>query len=89
MNGRRLILNDGTVIEGGEAGLSSSGNLWLWFTGYTMMQAAMMFFDPEKTEKITFYRTEEASDDYEGYTNCTNISIEKNGRLSICLKRED
>ena len=69
MNGHRLILNDGTVIEDGEAGLSSSGNLWLWFGGYTMMQAAAMFFDPEKTEKITFYRTEEAITDFEGYTN--------------------
>ena len=85
----RLILNDGTVIEGGEAGLSSNGNLWLWFTGYSIMQAAMMFFDPEKTNRITFNQPGDVNTVYEGYTNCTSISIENNGQLSVCLKRED
>lgn len=85
---RRLILNDGTEIENGDAGLSSIGNLWLWFTGYTMMQAAALFLNPEKTAQITFWRTEDAVDTYEGYTNCTNINIDANGRISICLTRE-
>ena len=54
MDERKLILNDGTVIEGGYAGMSSRGNLWLWFTGYTMAQAVMMFLDPAKTARIVF-----------------------------------
>ena len=88
VNTRRLILNDGTIIEGGDAGLSSEGNLWLWFTGHTMMQAFTLFLDPQKTERITFWRTEEAEDIYEGYTNCTNINIDANGMMHVCLTRE-
>ena len=39
MEGRRLILSDGTVIEDGQAGLAD-GNLWLYLPGYTMQDAA-------------------------------------------------
>ena len=88
MNTRKLILNDGTIIEGGDAGLSSNGNLWLWFTGYTMMQTVTIFLDPVKTASITFWRTEGAEDTYEGYTNCTNINIDANGTMHVCLTRE-
>lgn len=87
MNERSLILNDGTVIEGGSAGMSSEGNLWLWFTGYTMAQAAMMFLDPEKTARIIF-RGGDVEDVYEGYTNCTNINRDGSGQFHICMVQE-
>ena len=87
MNIRSLILNDGTVIEGGNAGMSSSGNLWLWFTGYTMAQAAMMFLDPEKTARIIF-RGGEEDEVYEGYTNCININKDESGQFHICMVQE-
>lgn len=87
MDDRKLILNDGTVIEGGYSGLSSRGNLWLWFTGYTMAQAVMMFLDPAKTEKIIFMAgdTEEI---YEGYTNMTSINVDANGQFHVGMQRE-
>jgi len=88
MSARNLVLNDGTTIEDGDAGLSSSNNLWLWFTGYTMMQVALMFLDTEKTSRITFHQSEDVVDVYEGYTNCININMETNGQFHVCLTRE-
>ena len=88
MTDRKIVLNDGTEIDGGTAGISSEGNLWLYFTGYTMMQTAMMFLDPEKTEKITFIGGE-TEYIYEGYTNCVNMSLDDVGKFHICMVRED
>lgn len=82
----QVILNDGTVIEGGEAGLSSMGNLWIWVPGYTMPQAAMMFLDPEKTGRIIF-RHESTDEVFEGYINCTFISVEETGKIRICMQK--
>ena len=87
MEGRRLILSDGIVIENGEAGLSSMHNLWLWFTGYTMMQAAMIFFDTEKTARIVF-QFGEMETVYEGYTVCKHVSIDMDGKVSVCMVQE-
>ena len=87
MEGRRLILNDGTIIEGGNAGLSSAHNLWMWFTGFTMMQAAAIFFNPQNTAKIVF-QYGEMEVEYEGYTNCTSISIDMDGKVSVCMVQE-
>ena len=87
MEGRRIILNDGTTLEGGEAGYSQ-GFLWIYLHGYTMMQAAMLFFDPEKTARIVF-QYGEMENTYEGFTNCININIDVDGRLSVCMTRED
>ena len=83
--GRRLILMDGTTIEDGGAG-SSAGMLWCWVTGMTMPQAAQVFFDPTKTGKIIF-EYGEMSDEYDGYTNCTNLFIDGEGKVSVCLTR--
>ena len=85
MTGRRLILKDGTTIEGGEAG-QTPVNLWLWFSGYTLQEAAAMFFDTEKTEEITFQYGEMQSI-YRGYTNCTQLDIGTDGTVSVCMKR--
>ena len=81
----KLILNDGTVIDNGRAGYSQ-GFLWCHMTGYTMQQAALLFFDPEKTEKITFVYGAD-NDVYEGFTNCININIDVDGVLYVCLTR--
>ena len=85
MEGRRLILNDGTVIEDGEAG-SADGVLWCWFRGYTMAQAAAIFLDPEKTAVIIFQYGED-EDRYEGYTECLRL-MDDGGRVSVCMARE-
>lgn len=83
--GRRLILHDGTVIENGEAGYSQ-GFLWIWFTGYTLQEAAVMFFDPSKTSVID-YEYGEMQDDYRGYTNCISLQIDVDGKISVCLTK--
>ncbi len=88
MDDRMLILNDGTVIEGGYAGVSSRGNLWLWFTGYTMAQAVMMFLDPAKTARIIF-RGGEAEDIYEGYTELMNINLDASGQFHVGMAKGD
>lgn len=85
MKGIRLILNDGTVIENGRAGYAE-GCLWCYITGYTMMQAAALFLDAEKTARIVF-QYGEMQDEYEGYTNCVNIQIDVDGEVSVCMKK--
>ena len=82
--GRKLILADGTVIEGGEAGLSG-GMLWLWLPGMTMMEAAQILFNPAKTGTIWF-RYGEMEDEYKGYTNCITIMAEED-RIAACMKK--
>ena len=81
----KIILNDGTEINSGLVGYSD-GFLWCYLTGYTMQQAAVIFFDEEKTEKIVFVYGAE-SDKYEGFTVCRTISIDVDGKISVCLAK--
>ena len=83
--GQRLILLDETTIENGSCGYAD-GHLWCWIKGFTMQQAAAIFFDPQKTGKIV-YEYGEMSDEYEGFTNCTNLFINSDGQISVCLVR--
>ena len=85
--GVRLILADQTVIENGRCGYSD-GHLWCWITGYSMQSAVAMFFDPNRTKRI-IYEYGEMSDEYENYTNCTNVMIDADGMISICMTRGD
>ena len=83
--GQRIILNDGTIIEDGNAG-ACDGYLWLYMTGYTMKQASDMFLEQtEKTGTIKF-QYGEMEDVYEGYTNCITLMIDIDGYLSVCMK---
>ena len=79
----RLILADQTIIDGGSAGCSQ-GFLWLYFSGMTLQDAAAIFFDPSKTRAIVF-QYGEMSDEYIGYTVCTNLSIDSDGVVSVCM----
>ena len=83
--GQRLILMDGTIIENGSCGYAD-GRLWCWITGYTMPQAAQVFFDPAKTVRIV-YEYGEMADTYEDFTNCTNLMIDSDGKVSACMTR--
>ena len=85
MEGQRLILNDGTTIEDGRAGYAQ-GFLWLHFTGYTLQQAAEMFFDTSKTSRIEF-QYGDMEDVYEDFTNCINLYIDVDGVVSVCMTR--
>lgn len=80
-----LTLNDGTVIDGGYAGYSQ-GRLWCYFTGYTMQQAATMFLDPAKTSHIV-YQYGGHSTEYDGFTECTFIGVDVDGKCSLSLAK--
>lgn len=87
MDGKQVVLNDGTILADGVAGYSD-GFLWVWFTGYTMQAAATMFFDPEKTERIVF-QYGEMVDEYEGFTVCRSLMIDADGKVSVCMVKGD
>lgn len=84
MDGRRLILNDGTTLERGEAGYAE-GFLWCYIPNFTMQQAASLFLDSDKTEKIIF-QYGDMQDEYDGFTNCVSIST-AGTTVSVCMTK--
>ena len=82
--GRRLILNDGTVIENGRAGYDA-GFLWMYLPGYTMQEAAAIAFDYQKTERIEF-KYGEMSDVYDRFIICRGILSGEN-EIKVCMVR--
>jgi hypothetical protein len=78
-----IITGDGTEYPDCEAGYAE-GFLWLYLVGMTMQQAATLAFDPTKTAHIEFHYGE-MSDVYEGYTTCTHIHADTDGKVSVCL----
>jgi len=85
MEGRRLVLADGTKFEGGEAGYSD-GNLWCWVPDCSMTLAINVFMNPMKTQRIV-YQYGDMEDVYEGFTNCTNIMVDQDRLVSVCMKK--
>lgn len=87
MEGLRLILNDGTVIENGEAGLSSNF-LWLWIpiSFATMPEVVSIVFDKLKMSKIVF-QFGEMENVFVGYTACISISMDTDN-ISVCMVKE-
>lgn len=83
--GKRLILNDSITIEDGLAGYADEF-LWCYFTGYTLQEAATVFFNPANTEKIVF-QYGEAEDTYTGFTNVRTLSIDTDGKVSVCMTK--
>ena len=83
----RLILKNGLTIENGRAGLAT-GSLVLYFSGYTMAQAAALMIDhPEITGKIIFQYGED-EDVYTGYTDCSNLGRDEDGEITVILEWE-
>ena len=82
--GRRLIFQDGTTIENGEAGYAD-GSLWCYFTG-TMQDAIRIFFDTGKTGRIE-YQFGEEENVWEGFTQCMAIMTGEDGQMSVRLER--
>ena len=82
--GQRLIFADGTTVEDAACGYSE-GFLWCWLPHYTMPAAAAIFFEPAKTERIVF-EYGAMSNEYEGFTTCTNLFIDESQQVSGCLK---
>jgi hypothetical protein len=82
--GQRLILNDGTTLENAEAGYAN-GVLWCYVPGITTQQAAALFFDPAKTQKIIF-QYGEMQNVYEGFTVVTAM-LQDEDQVSIGLRK--
>ena len=71
MEGQRLILPNGRILEGARAGLAD-GFLWLWIPGITMAQGAEIAFDPTALQHI-IYQYGDMEDYFDGYTVCRNL----------------
>ena len=82
--GRQLILKDGTIIDG-TAGYSD-GFLWLYLSGYTMMDIAEIFLDSRKTEEIIFQYGGN-QDKYDGFINCVSMMIDVDGLAHVCMQK--
>lgn len=82
----KLILADGTELDGGHAGYAD-GFLWCWFTGKTIQEAAEIFFDTSKTSVIIFAYSG-ATDTYNGFTVCRVLSINDEGEIAVCMTKE-
>lgn len=82
MEGVRLILMDGTIIEDGTAGYSD-GFLWLYLPGWTIQQAIAVVLNPSAMGSIIF-QYGDMEDEYLGYTVCKNISQNEN-EISVCM----
>ena len=87
MNGRKLILNDGTVIEDGTCG-QADGVLWCYLPDGDIRQAFALFSDPEKTARIRFIYGE-MEDVYEGYTDLTAIAAGQDGEIRVQLRKTE
>lgn len=81
----RLILNDGTVIEGGSGGLSD-GFLWLWLPNWTMRQAVEIAFNESIIGKIIFQYGEE-EEVWTGFVDCVSIDSTGNNEIALCFKK--
>ena len=79
----RIVLADGTILNDSTAGYAD-GLLWLTITGKSLQECAMLFFDTSKTARIQFDYGE-MRDVYEGYTVCTNLSIDTDGVVRVSM----
>lgn len=84
MEGQRLILADGTTIEGATAGYSD-GYLWLWFPGWTMAQTAAVVLNREAMKKIYFQYGEE-EEVYSGFTVCVHMKQDETEAAACMVK---
>ena len=84
MEGQRLILADGTIIEDGRAGLSE-GLLWMWWPGWTMIDAVGKAFNPSAIGTIIF-QYGDMEDTFVGYTSCVNLS-QNMSEITLCMTK--
>ena len=83
--GTRLIFQDATTLENASCGFAD-GFLWLWLPVFTMQEAISILFDAGKTGRIVF-EYGAMSDEYTGFTNCVNVSINAESTVSACLTK--
>jgi len=87
MQGRKLILNDGTEYDEGEAG-ASDGLLWCFLKNAAIPGVYADFSDPEKTRRIVFHYGEMQTA-FEDYTELTCIRKDQyTGDIAVQLAKE-
>lgn len=84
--GRRIILADGTVFEGSEAGYAD-GVLWCYIKSGSMTfpEIATVFSDEEKTKKIR-YEYGEMNDEYKKFVVIYTILVREYG-YDVALRK--
>lgn len=86
MDGRSLILADGTTYPGGECGYAD-GVLWCYLpAGTDVAKVFADFTDPAKTARITFDYTLKAVT-YEHQTAFRGLWIDTDGQIKVCMMK--
>jgi len=70
-----LRMNDGSTVQVSMAGVGQLTGLWIHAHGLTIMEAFMIFTNPQKTAMMQVEYDETIRDVFEGYTNLVSISI--------------
>ena len=84
----KLVLKDGTEIEGGFASRSSQNQLMVRIPGNDIVNATLTFSNPEKTAEITCYYGIHKTV-YTGYTNVYSIQyFAGENRIELWLNGE-
>jgi hypothetical protein len=82
----KLVLKDGTEIQGGSASRSSNNELMIRVPGKDLVNLAVLFSDPNKTEEIVSY-VSVYKYTYTGFTEMYSIQYFTNeDRTEIWLK---
>lgn len=71
MTGRQIVMNDGTILAGGEIGFSD-GKIWCFLKETDFASVYPLFSNPQKTVTLTFVY-DEMQDTYVGYTEMSAI----------------
>ena len=83
--GRRIIMKDGTELEGSVG--YASGVIWLYIQNAVVEEVALIVIDPEKTGLIRNI-CGETMDVYEGFTHLT-VLIKDGDTINIQLQGEN
>lgn len=83
MNTYKLLLSDNTELDISAAG-AAEGILWIWLPEMSILEAALIFSDHNKTRTITAY----GDVVHEGYTELIHLSTEYEGGIKVALRKE-
>ena len=70
----KIVLNDGTEIKKGRIAVDFNKQILVIIPGTDIVQATLTFSDPNKTEKMEFYRGITKTT-YNGYTSIKSMSV--------------
>jgi hypothetical protein len=86
---QRIILNDGSVLDGYAIKSPIADEVWVKPESKSLsyMDLVVVFSNPDKTSVI---KSDIASDnhvEYKGYTRLSSITVDTDGKYSICLTK--